>query len=65
MGPVPARPISLNPELNFCSVFIFFDSLVLFTLSNILYCHYCISELKLKSAFCELELHDLRQENLV
>ena len=35
MGPVPARPISVNPELNFCSVFIFFDSLVLFTLSNI------------------------------
>ena len=45
MGPVPARPISVNPGLNFCSVFIFFDSYVLFTLSNILYCHYCISEL--------------------
>ena len=60
MGPVPARPISVTPGLNFCSVFIFFDSYVLSTLSNILYCHYCISEFKLKSAFCKLELHVLR-----
>ena len=31
LGPVPARPISVNPGLKFCSVFIFFDSYVLFT----------------------------------
>ena len=61
-GPVPERPINVNPGLTFCSVFVFFHS---YALLRVKVCvTITISRSKGSTVFCNVELHVLRRQNL-